>query len=206
MFSFSNRAHVGRFALCLCHELGWGEEDRDCTDGVAHDQDGDSWAVGGMLESGVELVREPISAVKGVPSFARRRGKATLPRKPSREETPIRRPTCWWQVSVSDFFPRYWPRTRRHQKLCKSWWWCCQSRGRWGRAWRGWLQQGKADALQRTGILRLKREIFCPGVIHFRRSLPNHISPKATDILLLVYKLKSKNAVYPWVNFLFVKQ
>ena len=39
-------------------------------------------------------VRGPISAVKGVPSFALRRGKATLPRKPSREETPMRSPTC----------------------------------------------------------------------------------------------------------------
>ena len=51
-------------------------------------------------------VRGPISAVKGVPSFALRRGKATLPRKPSREETPMRSPTCLWGgFSLGNFYP-----------------------------------------------------------------------------------------------------
>ena len=35
-----------------------------------------------------------MSAVKEVPSLVLRRGKATLPRKPSKEETPMRSPTC----------------------------------------------------------------------------------------------------------------
>ena len=39
---FANRAHVGRFPLCFCHELGGGEKDGDCTDGVAKNQDGHS--------------------------------------------------------------------------------------------------------------------------------------------------------------------
>ena len=39
---FANRAHLGRFPLCFCHELGGGEKDGDCTDGVAKNQDGHS--------------------------------------------------------------------------------------------------------------------------------------------------------------------
>ena len=42
LFSSSNRAHVGRLALCLCHELGGGEKDGDCTYCVADNQDGNS--------------------------------------------------------------------------------------------------------------------------------------------------------------------
>ena len=38
--------------------------------------------------------------MKGVPSFALKRGKATLPRKPSSEETPMRRPTCLWEYVI----------------------------------------------------------------------------------------------------------
>ena len=78
------------------------------------------------------------------------------------------------------------PETHQRQKLYKSWWWCCQSQGRWGRAWRHWLQRGKADAWQRTGILQLsEREICWAGV------------PKKEPVCFAFLQSPSRNFSFP---------
>ena len=112
----------------LGHQLRGGQENGDGADCVAQHQDGDSWEV--RLDVEIDrkcfllwvqnnkmclLLRnlwvqnnkicllQPMSAVKEVPSLVLRRGKATLPRKPSKEETPMRSPTCKWSPKLGQF-------------------------------------------------------------------------------------------------------